>query len=113
MFGTATRQQAGVRVAGVFSTDCFYGSDAGQVARLLQHRIAGVEMESAGLYGVAMREGIQALSVLTVSDHLQRAEHMPAQQREQGLARMAALVLDSLQSIQRCRDPRAGGHPST
>ena len=112
VFETATRQQAEVRVAGVFSTDCFYGSDAGQVARLLQHRIAGVEMESAGLYGVAMREGIQALSVLTVSDHLERAEHMPAQQREQGLTRMVALVLDSLQSIPRCRDPRAGGHPS-
>lgn len=94
--GTASRQGVDVRIAGVFSTDCFYGSDADLVARLLQHRIAGVEMESAGLYGVAMREGIQALSVLTVSDHLQHDQHMPAQQREQGLSRMSALVLESL-----------------
>lgn len=33
---------------------------------------------------------------LTVSDHLQRDEHMPADQREQGLTRMVGLVLDSL-----------------
>lgn len=93
---TASRQGIGLRVASVFSTDCFYDGDQALVARLLQHRITGVEMESAGLYGLAMREGIQALSVLTVSDHLQRGEHMPADQREQGLSRMTALVLDSL-----------------
>ena len=96
---TASRQGITVRVAGVFSTDCFYGGDTGLVTHLLRHRIVGVEMESAGLYGVAMREGFQALSVLAVSDHLQRDEHMPAQQREQGLSRMTALVLESLQSI--------------
>lgn len=96
---TASRQGIGLRVASVFSTDCFYGGDADLIARLLQHRIAGIEMESAGLYGLAMREGIQALSVLTVSDHLQRGEHMPAEQREQGLSRMTALVLDSLESM--------------
>ena len=109
VFETATRQQIEARVAGVFSTDCFYGGDAGLVERLLQHRIAGVEMESAGLYAVAMREGFQALSVLAVSDHLQRAEHMPAQQREQGLSRMISLVLDSLHAITGCGSPRADG----
>ena len=85
-----------VRIANVFSTDCFYGGDPELVARLLQHRIVGVEMESAGLYGLALREGIGALAILAVSDQLQRDEHMPAAQREQGLSRMVALALDSL-----------------
>ncbi|HJW05044.1 MAG TPA: purine-nucleoside phosphorylase [Rhodanobacter sp.] len=93
---TAAAQRVQLRVAGVFSTDCFHGGDPQLVARLLAHRIRGVEMESAGLYGVAMREGFRALSVLTVSDHLQHDAHMPPTQREQGLARMTALVLDSL-----------------
>ena len=93
---TAARQDIPARVAHVFSSDCFYGGDLGLVERLLQHRIAAIDMESAGLYGLAMREGIQALSVLAVSDHLQRGEHMPAEQREQGLSRMVSLVLDSL-----------------
>jgi purine-nucleoside phosphorylase len=94
---TALRQGLPLRIAGVFSTDCFYGGDPDLVGHLLRHRITGVEMESAGLYGLALREGIQALSVLTVSDHLQSGASMPAEQREKGLSRMAALVLDSLQ----------------
>jgi purine-nucleoside phosphorylase len=93
---TAQRRAIAVRVAHVFSTDCFYGGDPVLVERLRQHRIAGVEMESAGLYGLAMREGIRALAVLAVSDHLERGEHMPASEREQGLSRMTGLVLDSL-----------------
>jgi len=93
---TAAAQDIAARIANVFSTDCFYDGDPDLLARLLRHRIVGVEMESAGLYGLALREGIQALSVLAVSDHLQRDEHMPAAQREQGLSRMIALVLDSL-----------------
>jgi purine-nucleoside phosphorylase len=93
---TAEGQGIAVRVGGIFSTDCFHGGDPGLHERLARHRICGVEMESAGLYGVAMREGIRALTVLTVSDHLQRGEAMPAEQRERGLSRMATLVLDSL-----------------
>jgi purine-nucleoside phosphorylase len=93
---TAASQGVRLRVANVFSTDCFYGGDPDLLARLVQHRIVGVEMESAGLYGLALREGIRALALLTVSDHLQRDEHMPAGQREQGLSRMVGLALDSL-----------------
>ena len=85
-----------MRIAHVFSTDCFYDGDAEILPLLARHHICGIEMESAGLYGVAMRENIQALSVLTMTDHLQRDEHMAADQREHGLARMAELVLDSL-----------------
>lgn len=96
---TAASQAVGLRVANVFSSDCFYGGDPDLVARLQQHRICAIDMESAGLYGLAMREGIQALSVLVVSDHLQRGEHMSADQREHGQSRMVALVLDSLLSL--------------
>lgn len=84
------------RVAPVFSSDCFYGGDPQLLDHLVRHHILGIDMESAGLYGLAMREGIQALSVLTVSDHLQRGEHMAPSDRERGLSTMASLVLDSL-----------------
>lgn len=94
---TAARQQVPVRVAHVFSTDCFYDGDPDLVARLRRHRIVGIDMESSGLYGLGMREGVQCLSLLTVSDHLECDEHMPAAEREQGLARMVTLALDSLE----------------
>jgi purine-nucleoside phosphorylase len=60
---TADRQSVAVRVAHVFSTDCFYDGDRDLVAHLRRHRILGIDMESAGLYGLAMREGIAALSL--------------------------------------------------
>lgn len=94
---TAARQQLSVRVAHVFSTDCFYDGDPELVARLRRHRIVGIDMESSGLYGLGMREGVQCLSLLTVSDHLERGEHMPAAEREQGLSRMVTLALGSLE----------------
>lgn len=94
---TAARRQVSVRVAHVFSTDCFYDGDPELVARLRRHRIVGIDMESSGLYGLGMREGVQCLSLLTVSDHLERGEHMPAAEREQGLAQMVTLALDSLE----------------
>jgi purine-nucleoside phosphorylase len=98
VMGTAIQKQVPVRAAPVFSTDCFYGDDPDLVGRLVKHRILGIDMETAGLYGLAMREGAKALSVLTVSDHLQRDDHMPPADRERGLSVMAGLVLDSLTS---------------
>jgi purine-nucleoside phosphorylase len=94
--GSAAGRTMPVRVANVFSTDCFYDGDPALVPHLLRHRIAGVEMESAGLYGLAMREGFCALSVLAVSDHLQHGGHMPPDEREQGLSRMVEMVLDAV-----------------
>ena len=93
---SAVRQGVTATVAGVFSTDCFYDGDPQLVEHLVRHRIMGVEMESAGLYGLGLREGFRALSVLAVSDHLQRDEHMAPAQREQGLSAMVALVLEAL-----------------
>jgi purine-nucleoside phosphorylase len=57
-------------------------------------------METAGLYGLAMREGFRALSILAVSDHLDTGACMPPARREQGLARVARLALACLEADQ-------------
>ncbi|HLV03378.1 MAG TPA: purine-nucleoside phosphorylase, partial [Actinomycetaceae bacterium] len=45
--------------------------------------VLGVEMEAAALYGVAAEFGRQALTVLTVSDHLlDGSQDMTAEERE-------------------------------
>jgi len=89
----AARLGLAARVGGIFSSDCFYDGDPQLLDHLRRHRILGIEMETAGLYGLAMREGFQALAILTVSDHLEHGEHMPPEQREQGLLRMGELAL--------------------
>lgn len=95
---TAKATDMRVRVADVFSTDCFYDGDPNLVEHLRRHGIVGIEMETAGLYGLAMRERFQALSILTVSDHLETDAHMAPALREQGLTGIARLALDSLMS---------------
>lgn len=89
----AGAQGVQARLAHVFSTDCFYDGDPQLLAHLRRHRIHGVEMETAGLYGLAMREGFAALAILAVSDHLDNGASMPPEEREQGLARVARLAL--------------------
>lgn len=93
---TANRLGIPVKVASVFSTDSFYSDMPTLLELLHRHRIRGLEMEAAGLYGLAMREGVQALAMLTVSDHLERGVHLAAAEREQGLGRMAELALESV-----------------
>jgi len=94
----ASAQGIDARIAHVFSTDCFYDGDPQVLDHLRRHRIHGIEMETAGLYGLAMREGFRALSILAVSDHLDTGAGMPPAQREQGLARVARLALACLEA---------------
>ena len=94
----AAAQGLPARVAPVFSTDCFYDGDPQLLAHLRRHRIHGIEMETAGLYGLAMREGFAALAILAVSDHLDSGASMPPAQREQGLLALGRLALAATMS---------------
>lgn len=85
-----------LHVGNVFSTDLFYHPQADLVDLLACFGVLGIEMEAAGLYGVAAAHGVQALAVLAVSDHLRRNEHMTPEQREAGLDAMFRLVLDAV-----------------
>jgi purine-nucleoside phosphorylase len=60
----------GVKAGTILSEDHFYFKAPGALEALAAHGVLGVEMEAAGLYGVAAAEGKAALAVLTVSDHL-------------------------------------------
>lgn len=91
-------QSAGVplRIGNVFSTDLFYSPNKGTADTLAAMGVLAVEMEAAGLYGLAAEFGAQALAVLTVSDHLRHDAHMDAAQRQTGVDAMTELTLDAL-----------------
>lgn len=91
----AEAQRLPVRVAPIFSTDSFHDGDPGILGHLRRQRILGVEMEAAGLYTLAQREGVQALAILTVSDHLDSGARLSGEERETGLGQMARLALES------------------
>ncbi len=72
-----------VHVGTIVSKDHFYSSTPGQVEGLADYGVLGVEMEAASLYGTAAQYGKEALTVLTVSDHLMDpALDMSAEDRE-------------------------------
>ncbi len=98
MHQARARGQA-VHVGNVFSSDQFYHPDADLNKVLARLGFLAIEMETAGLYGVAAELGIEALSVLTVSDQAAGPDNMSSGARESGLDDMVRLVLDSLTGV--------------
>jgi len=82
-------------VGGIYSSDTFYDEREDLNAVLTRHGILGVEMEAAELYNVAARHGARALGIMTVSDHLQTGEALPAAEREQSFADMVRIALEA------------------
>ncbi|WP_420174506.1 DeoD-type purine-nucleoside phosphorylase [Luteococcus sp. OSA5] len=74
---------AQVHVGAVYSSDFFYLDRPDIVAGLDRMGTLGVEMESAALFQCALAEDAEALTVLTVSDHLKDGSgDMDAEERE-------------------------------
>ena len=55
--------------------------------------ILGVEMEAAGLYGVAAEEHVRALTIVSVSDHIRRKEHLSPEERRTSFDAMIRIGL--------------------
>ena len=79
----AAGERDDVHVGTIVSKDHFYLAVPGQLEALGKYGVLGVEMEAAALYATAMEYGREALTVLTVSDHLlDDSQNMSAQERE-------------------------------
>ena len=93
---TARERGRPLQVGNVFSSDMFYHADEQLRPMLAKLGILAIEMEAAGLYGAAAELGVEALTVLTVSDHISHPGGMTPEQRETGVDDMTRLVLDAL-----------------
>lgn len=89
-----------VAVGIVHSSDLFYSPDDDAVAVMRRMGVLAVEMEAAGLYGVAAETGARALAVLTVSDLVDTDAALPAEDRERTFDDMVEIALEALH-----RDP--------
>lgn len=92
----AAAQGVAVRVGNVHSSDLFYDPREWLVETMERMGVLAVEMEAAGLYGVAAEHGVRALTVLTVSDHLKTGEHVSADDRQRTFDDMVHVALDAL-----------------
>ena len=80
-------------VGGIYSSDVFYDERPDLNEQMTRHGILGVEMEAAELYNLAARHSVRALAILTVSDHLQTGEALPAEDRERSFCDMVEIAL--------------------
>ena len=86
-----------VHVGNIFSGDLFYDPRKETFDLMKKMGILAVEMEAAGLYGVASEYGAKALTVATVSDVISKNLQMSSEEREIGLKTMVEITLDSIQ----------------
>lgn len=84
------------QVGNIFSADTFYTPEPEVFDVLEKYNILGVEMEAAGLYGVAAEYGAKALCILTVSDHIRTGEKLSSDDRQNSFNEMVLIALDSV-----------------
>jgi purine-nucleoside phosphorylase len=93
---TAETRGIPIHVGPIYTSDFFYEPEGSDTFELLERfGILAVEMEAAGLYGVAAEHGVAAVTVATVTDQIKRHEAMSATDRETSLTDMVTVVLDA------------------
>ena len=83
-----------VQVGGILSGDTFYHDDPDWWKIWARYGMLVCEMESNALYTLAAKQGVSALSILTVSDSVVTGEEATAEQREKGFPLMAEIALE-------------------
>lgn len=84
-----------IHVGNVFSADLFYGVQPQLLDTLNSMKVHAVEMEIAGIYGVAAQYGARALGIVTVSDVIPTGEAMDAEARQTTFRDMMEIALET------------------
>lgn len=92
----AKAQNVPVKVGNLFSADLFYSVEPDMFDIMEKYNILGVEMEAAGIYGVAAEYGAKALTICTVSDHIRTGESLDSLLRQTSFNEMIAVALESV-----------------
>ena len=93
-YEAAKERGISVYVGGIFSADTFYNDDPEWWKQWAAYGALVCEMETNGLYTLAAKFKVDALSVLTVSDSLVTGESSTAEQRERDFPHMAEIALE-------------------
>jgi purine-nucleoside phosphorylase len=85
-----------VVVGNIHSADLFYNPNPAVWDVLDSMNVVAVEMEGAGLYGVAAAKRARALTIVTVSDHIRTGEATTSEERESTFNDMVRVALEAL-----------------
>ncbi|MGL5149343.1 MAG: purine-nucleoside phosphorylase [Clostridium sp.] len=85
---------ANIKVGNILSSDLFYDDTGVSIKLWADYGCLAVEMESAELYTVCAKHGVEALSILTISDHIFKGEETTPEERETSFTTMMEIALD-------------------
>jgi len=92
-YETAKTKGIDAKVGSILSSDTFY-DDKNQWEMWAAYGILAVEMEAAALYTLAAKHGVNALTILTVSDSLVTKQEEPSEVREKAFTQMVEIALE-------------------
>jgi purine-nucleoside phosphorylase len=92
----AEKRELSFHVGNVFSADLFYAADPCQIELIEKNNILGIEMETAGIYGIAAGLHAQALAICTVSDNIKSGERLTSAERQTSFDEMIELALETI-----------------
>ena len=95
-YDIGTQKGLPIQVGNVFTSDMFYRDHAEELHQLLQnYQVLAIEMETTALYTLAAKYNRQALSILTVSDHVVTGEETTAEERQTSFHEMMEIALET------------------
>jgi len=91
----AKQQNIKAVVTNVFTSDKFYDDMLDQKMKLLSsYGVAAIDMETCELYSLAARHGVDALTLMTVSDNLITGEKCTIEERQTSFGDMVRIALE-------------------
>ncbi|WP_370226156.1 purine-nucleoside phosphorylase [Mesoflavibacter sp.] len=83
-----------IKAGNIFTSDEFYADDFESYKKWSKFGLLCVEMETAGLYTVAAKHKVNALTILTISDSLVTGERTTSEERETTFSEMIEIALE-------------------
>ena len=93
-YNQAIEKKASVKVGSVLSSDLFYDDTDIGIKLWADYGVLAVEMETAELYTLAAKYGVEALSILTISDHIFKGIETTPKEREESFTEMIEMALN-------------------
>lgn len=90
----ADKKGIAVKAGNVLTSDVFYADNFEDYKLWADYGVLCVEMETAGLYTVAAKYNVNALTILTISDSLVTGERTTAKERESSFEEMIQIALE-------------------
>jgi purine-nucleoside phosphorylase len=94
-YDTGVEKGLNIRVGNVFTADMFYRENMDLYKKVASYGVLAVEMETTALYTIAAKFGVNALTILTVSDHIFTGEETTSEERQTTFNEMIEVALEA------------------